>query len=64
MRFTALVLSISLGFVVGGCSNSDDVVLHKPGIYKGARDPLIAKQGSPAQQEKLIARFNQIQTDR
>lgn len=67
MRFTALVLGvtvISVGFGLGGCSDSGKVILHKPGVYKGAIDPLIEKQGSPAQQEKLLARFNQVQTDR
>lgn len=65
MRLTALVLVgtiVPLGLV--GCSNSDDVTLHKPGVYKGPVDPLIEKQRSAEQQEKLIARFNQIQTDR
>jgi lipoprotein NlpI len=67
MRFAAVVLcgtTMSLCLALAGCSDSGDVTLHKPGVYKGALDPLIAKQASPAQQEKLVARFNQIQTDR
>jgi hypothetical protein len=67
MRVTALVVGvtvISLGFALGGCSDSNKVILHKPGVYKGAMDPLIEKQRSPAQQEKLVSRFNQVQTDR
>ena len=67
MRFFAVVLCgtvISLGLALSGCSDSGDVTLYKPGVYKGAVDPLIEKQRSPAQQEKLLARFNQIQTDR
>ncbi len=55
---------IFLGFALVGCSDSTDVTLHKPGVYKGAVDPLIDKQRSPQQQERLVARFNQIQTDR
>lgn len=67
MRISAGVLcgvTIFLGQMLVGCSDSNDVVLHKPGVYKGVKDPLIEKQRSPAQQEKLLARFNQIQTDR
>ena len=57
---TAVFLSLSLA----GCSDEGDVTLHKPGVYKGAKDPLLEQQRSPQQQEKLQARFNQIQTDR
>lgn len=55
---------VFLGFALAGCSDSTDVTLHKPGVYKGSVDPLIEKQRSPQQQERLVARFNQIQTDR
>ncbi|MFL6622488.1 MAG: hypothetical protein ACJ8KA_05975 [Sulfurifustis sp.] len=50
--------------LVSSCSDSQDVVIHKPGVYKGAIDPLIEKQRSPQQQERLVGRFNQVQTDR
>jgi hypothetical protein len=67
MRTTAFVLCgavFSFAFGLTGCSDSSDVTLHKPGVYKGAVDPLIEKQRSPQQQERLQARFKQIQTDR
>jgi outer membrane protein assembly factor BamE (lipoprotein component of BamABCDE complex) len=67
MRVSAAILcgtSVFLATALSGCSDSDNVTLYKPGVYKGAVDPLIEKQRSPAQQEKLLARFNQIQTDR
>lgn len=54
---------ISLAFTLAGCSDSD-VTLHNPGVYKGPVDPLVEKQRSPQQQERLVSRFNQIQTDR
>jgi len=47
-----------------GCYESPEVVVHKPGIYKGARDPLLAKQRSEKQQETLRARVMLIQADR
>lgn len=49
---------------LAGCYESPDVTLYKPGVYKGPVDPLVEKQRSPQQQESLLARFNQIQTDR
>ena len=58
------ILGSVIAFSAASCSDSSDVTLHKPGVYKGAADPLIEKQRSPQQQEKLVARFNQIQTDR
>lgn len=70
MQKKAVMLSgavFLLGLLTGGCSESPDsppTTLHKPGVYKGAIDPLIEKQRSPQQQETLLARFKQIQTDR
>lgn len=60
----AAVIGLALG--LGGCSGSDSdrVVLHKPGVYKGSVDPLIEKERSPEQQKRLLARFKQVQTDR
>ena len=67
MRFTASMLcgtAVFLGLNLAGCSDGADVTLHKPGVYKGSKDPLVEQQRSPQQQERLQARFNQIQTDR
>lgn len=61
MSFAAMAV---FGLVLAGCSDSSDVTLHKPGVYKGSVDPLIEKQRSPQQQERLVSRFNQVQTDR
>ena len=63
MRLMAVTSAI-VALALAGCSDSSDVTLHKPGVYKGAMDPLIETQRSPQQQEKLVARFNQVQTDR
>jgi hypothetical protein len=51
------------GLVVDGCGESK-VTVYEPGVYKGPVDPLVEKQRSPQQQEALLARFNQVQTDR
>ncbi len=49
---------------LSGCAESDRVTVHKPGVYKGANDPLLEKQRQPETAEKLIERFNLVQTDR
>lgn len=58
-----LLLTATIFFVVA-CYDSPEVVVHKPGIYKGARDPLLAKQRSEQQQETLRNRVMLIQADR
>lgn len=57
-------LAAAAAFALVGCSESADVTLYKPGVYKGPVDPLVEKQRTPQQQEALLARFNQVQTDR
>ena len=59
-----IALVIMTGILLAGCYESPKVLLHKPGVYKGPTDPLVAKEATPEQQQKLLARFNQIQTDR
>jgi hypothetical protein len=59
-----IILLISTVLVAVACYESPKVVIHKPGIYKGARDPLLAKQRSEKQQETLRDRFMLIQADR
>jgi hypothetical protein len=59
----AVVVIVGSG-LLAGCYESPDVTLHKPGVYKGPRDPLVEMERSPEQQQTLIARFNQVQTDR
>ncbi len=44
-----------------GCSyESRETTIHEPGVYKGTKDPLLARQ----QQQELIDRFKLVQTDR
>jgi hypothetical protein len=60
-----LVGMVAVGAIaLAGCSESADVTLYKPGVYKGPVDPLVEKQRTPQQQEALMTRFNQVQTDR
>jgi hypothetical protein len=67
MRTKAMTLCgavLLVGTMASGCSDSQEVTLHKPGVYKGPTDPLVEKQATPQQQESLQARFKLVQTDR
>ncbi len=60
-----LAYSISAVLIVlvllAGCSyECRETTMHEPGVYKGAKDPLLARQ----QQQELIDRFKLVQTDR
>ena len=59
-----ILLLISTVLVVVACYESPDVVVHKPGVYKGVRDPLLVKQRSAKQQEILRDRVMLIQAER
>ena len=64
---TKVIVSLLTAFVMAGlagCYESPDVTLHKPGVYKGDKDPLQAMQRSPEQQATLRERFDLVQRDR
>jgi hypothetical protein len=66
MKLTCYLLSACI-FLAGlaGCSyESRETTMHKPGVYKGVKDPLLAKEQEREQQQKLIDRFKLVQTDR
>ena len=47
--------------VLGGCfSESRSEKIHKPGVYKGAKDPVLELKN----QQELIDRAKLVQTDR
>ena len=55
--FTALLFLAALS----ACSTEPrSITVHKPGEYKGAKDPLLKQQN----QQDLIDRFKLVQTDR
>ncbi len=49
---------------LAGCYESPDATSYEPGVYKGPKDPLVAKQKKEKQQERLRQRFKTGQTDR
>ena len=62
MKRTCCISAVFIVLVgLAGCSyESREVTLHEPGVYKGAKDPLLARQ----EQQELIDRFKLVQTDR
>jgi hypothetical protein len=63
-RSLAMVLALAfLPLSLTACAERADATLHEPGVYKGAEDPLLAKQDSQYV-ETLQDRFAKGQTDR
>jgi len=57
--FMLMALAVLVGLV--GCSSeSRNVTMHKPGVYKGAKDPVLALKN----QQELIDRLKVVQSDR
>jgi hypothetical protein len=57
---TILAAILVLLGLIGCSSESRKTALHKPGVYKGTKDPLLVKE----QRQILINRFKLVQTDR
>lgn len=63
-RRLAVAAVCMLSFSFAGCTESTNITLHEPGVYKGSVDPLLATQSDPAQIETLQKRFMRGQSDR
>ena len=59
-RWYVAAAVIVLAGLIGCSSEPRSVTIHEPGVYKGAKDPLLAQQ----RQQELIDRFKLVQTDR
>jgi hypothetical protein len=55
-----LTVSVVLTWLAGCSMEPRTVTMHEPGVYKGAKDPMLALQN----QQVLIDRFRLVQTDR
>ncbi len=58
--FLAAMIFVCCAGLTGCSSEPRGVTMHKPGVYKGEKDPLLAQQ----RQQELIDRFKLVQTDR
>ncbi len=57
--YLLIIIMILIG--LAGCSYEPrETTIHEPGVYKGAKDPLLATQ----HRQELIDRFRLVQTDR
>lgn len=54
----------ALAAMATGCGRATDVTVYEPGVYKGADDPLLARQATPEHKALLKERFSAGQTDR
>jgi len=59
-----LIIAAVVLTALAGCYGSPDTTIHKPGVYKGPMDPLLAKERDPQQQTALRERFDLVQRDR
>lgn len=56
-----ILAAILVCIALAACTDeSRDFTMHEPGVYKGVKDPLLAKKND----QELINRFKQVQTDR
>lgn len=49
---------------LAGCYEPVAPTVYEPGVYKGDRDPLLAKHATPEAKQALQERFAMSQTDR
>ena len=59
-----VLVGAALVVLLAGCYESPDATVFEPGVYKGAKDPLLAQQGAAERQKALMKRFSHGQTDR
>ena len=59
-KLQVLAACIILAAITGCSTEPRPVSIHDPGVYKGAKDPVLALQ----QQQKLVDRCKLVQTDR
>jgi len=60
LKYLMMTTMIVLTGVIACSPEPRPVTMHEPGIYKGAKDPVLALN----KQQELIDRFKLVQTDR
>lgn len=58
------IVTVAVMTGLAGCYESPKVNIYQPGVYKGAKDPLLDKERTPEQQTALRERFDRVQRDR
>lgn len=59
-----LLILFAAGALLTACYEKPEARFYKAGVYQGRTDPLLAKESSPEQQQKLQERLNLVQMDR
>jgi hypothetical protein len=63
-RWGLIPILLMTAAIIWSCYESPSVAIHEPGVYKGARDPLLTRQRSDRQHQILLDRLTLIQLDR
>lgn len=53
-----------LAVLAAGCGRATDVTVYEPGVYKGAKDPLLEMHATAEHKALLQQRLTMGQTDR
>ena len=64
LKHLSIFIILVSSLLLTACYDDVGVTLYKPGVYKGATDPLVSVSKSVAHKERLRKRFNMVQTDR
>ncbi len=62
--YARAIITLAAAVMLTACYESTDVTVHEPGVYKGAKDPILSKHRMPDQQQALRERFALVQPDR
>ena len=62
-QLIGLAVLISAALALSACYESPGVTVHKAGVYKGSKDPLL-QSNAKSRAETLQKRFTMVQTDR
>ena len=63
-RGALTIAALASAAIMSGCYESTGVTVHKQGVYKGSKDPLLDAKSTAEREEVLQKRFQMVQVDR
>lgn len=64
MRVRTVGLAMLAALMLSGCYEDASVIIHEPGVYKGADDPLVDSPRTAEEQDALRKRLSDGQGQR
>ena len=64
MRVRTIGLALLTAFALSGCYEDTSVIIHEPGVYKGAADPIVENPRTTEDQDALRKRLSEGQGQR